>query len=132
MSRKHRKGGHHSGHPSGRAPKLNPQGNFMIDPMSAQADAMKTYLNQEVALLRPQVAYSEIAHLWRLAVTARSAIELRAESMRQVDFKLGNADGVLLEDVPNRNLSAKAIMLQNAFQSNFQSVIERSETSFCC
>src|SRR5258708_4629024 len=133
---KHKKGGQHNGHSSGRrpqqqSPKLNPQ-SVMVDPMSASSDAIKTYLNQEVALLRPQVAYSEIAHLWRLAVTARAAIELRSESMRQVDFKLANASGDLLESVTDRKLSTQAGFLPNPFHKNFQSVIERSETSFCC
>jgi len=100
--------------------------------MENSGSAIKTYLNQEVALLRPQVSYSEIAHLFRTAVTARSAIELRAESLRQVDFKIANAAGELLEEGDPKFFTPRAQGIQAAFQSNFQSIIERSETSYCC
>lgn len=92
----------------------------------AVPSALKTYLQEQVALIRPQISHTEMAHLARFGVTARAATQLRAESLRQVDFVLADADRQEIEPATNQ---AKAI--QRAFNSNFASVIERSEWSYC-
>lgn len=97
-----------------------------LDRYGAQADAIKTYLQQQVSIIRPQVADVEMAHLARFAVTARSAVGLRAESLRQVDFMLG--DNNRMPFTPTNDLE-KALNL--AFNNNFQSLIERCEWSYC-
>lgn len=125
---------HNQGRQSHGVSLSRPRNNSAVqvwDPILGSPEAIKTYLNQEVALLRPQVSYSEIAHLYRLAVTFRAAVELRSEALRQVDFKVADANGELLETRPEL-FTEQAQTLQYAFSNNFASVIERSETSFCC
>ena len=108
----------------------DPSLNMMNGTQMAFDRATKTYLNQEVALLRPQVAHAEMAHLYRMAVTARAAVDLRAESLRQVDFKIADGDGNLLEKSP-KLFTPVAKAIQFAFSNNFQSIIERIEVSYC-
>ena len=120
MSHKRRR--HTTSNPT-PAPRPSSDG---FNELTAIDQAFKTYLNQEVALLRPQIGHAEVAHLARLAVTARAAVELRAESLRQVDFELADPDGNLL-DVD----TVVARGIRSAFQNNFKSVIERCEFSYC-
>lgn len=88
--------------------------------------AMKTYLQEQVAVIRPQVSHSEMAHLARFGVTAGVAVSLRAESLRQVDFVLADADR---KEIKPSTPKAKAI--QEAMSNNFSAIIERAEWSYC-
>jgi len=88
--------------------------------------AMKTYLQEQVAVIRPQVSHSEMAHLARFGVTAGVAVSLRAESLRQVDFVLADADR---KEIKATTPKQKAI--QGAMNNNFAAIIERAEWSYC-
>jgi hypothetical protein len=118
----HRKQG-----PSRQAKRATTRVDRQMPEQFLAGEAIKTYLNQEVALLRPQVNNSEISHLWRMAVTFRAAVELRAEALRQVDFLLATPDGKLME-TPTPLGQA----LQTALHYNMQDTIERCEVSWCC
>lgn len=85
--------------------------------------AGKTYLQENVAIQRPQVSRVEMAQLFRFGVTVHSAAVYWAEAFRQVRFKLADLNGN-----PITNGGPYAIALDRAFQ-NMQSVMERSEIS---
>lgn len=125
MSKRHKSRRHYPVTPP-QKPFRNPYEN--PNEFALTDGAIKTYLNQEVALLRPQVGHAELSHLYRLAVTARAAIDLRAISLRQVDFKFGDQDGELIE--PD-DLTPAGRSAQLALQVGFQSIIERMEVSYC-
>lgn len=90
------------------------------------AGAVKTYLQENVALLRPQVAKTEMAHLFRFGVTAWAAAGYRAEALKQVDFVLADGDGK-----PFKKLDKQQTALQQSLRWRWPSLIERSEISYC-
>lgn len=97
-----------------------------LDALNGPANGLKTYLQEQVALIRPQISHTEMAHLARFGVTARAATSLRAESLRQVDFVLADNDR---NEIEPETKEAQAI--QRALNNNFASVIERCEWSYC-
>lgn len=103
-----------------------PNGAPWTDPLTVSGDAIRTYLQQQIAIIRPQTSNVEMAHLARFGVTANAAVSMRAESLRQVDFILSGLDR---QPLPTQTPVQAA--LKRMFANNFPSVIERMEWSYC-
>ena len=94
-------------------------------------EAIKTYLQENVALIRPQVADTEMAHLFRFGCTVWSAAVYRAQALRQVDYILADVDNQPLSKDKKLANDPLVLSINRALKKNFKSILERSEISYC-